>query len=187
MERPVAGPSRQKAAPFLSDGLFGRFEEPSPPLRTLGPGDSNYEMTFSIEDARADSDADWEKETGDFLEAEAPSSDEIEAIIPGRKESPSSGPWFHDFIVSWGRTLCLVVLGFVGVSVLVIGFLVASSLRVTGGLAIPASIQAMIVASLGTFALILIGAAMIFQSVVLAELVRTIHRMNDPENRLSRE
>ena len=76
------------------------------------------------------------------------------------------------------------MLGFVAFSVLVIGFLVASSLGVAGSQIIPTSIQALIVASLGTIALLLIGVSMVFQSVFLADLARTVQRMHRSENRL---
>ncbi len=56
MDTPGASQSRQKAAPFLAEGIFGRFDQPEPPLRALGPGDSNYEMTFSLDDTGGDSD-----------------------------------------------------------------------------------------------------------------------------------
>jgi hypothetical protein len=142
-------------------------------------------MTFSIDDAHNDPDVDWDKYDEDFLEPEAPSSDEIEAVIPGGTGSARSDQWYYGFIVSWGRPLCLGVLGFVGFSVLVIGFLVANSLRVVGSQAIPTSIQVLIVASLGTIALLLIGTAMIVQSAFLADLARSIQRMPDPKKRLS--
>jgi hypothetical protein len=183
LETPGAGQSRQKAAPFRADGLFGRFGDPTPPLRTLGPGDSNYEMTFSIDDARGDSDIGWDKDDDDLFEAEAPSSDEIEAMIPSGAESARPAPGSYGFMVSWGRTLCLGVLGFVAISVVLIGFLVASSLGMIGVRVIPESIQALIVASVGTIALLLIGASMIFQSVFLAELVRSAHNRDEPDNR----
>ena len=185
MDSTGAGQPRQKAAPFLAEGMFGRFDEPERPLRTLGPGDSNYEMTFSIDDSPDDPGIDWDKDDGDFLEPEAPSSDEIEAIIPGGTEAKRSELWFYGFIVSWGRPLCFGVLGFVCFSVLVIGFLVASSLGVAGSQAIPTSIQALIVASVGTIALLLIGTSMFFHIVFLADLAKRIHRMRDLENRLS--
>jgi hypothetical protein len=185
MDTPVLSQSRQKATPFRADGMFGRFDEPERPLRALGPGDSNYEMTFSIGGAPDDPGIDWERDAEDFLEPEAPSSDEIAAVIPRGPGQVRSDPWFYAFIGSWGRPFCFGVLGFVGFSVLVIGLLVANGLHVLGSQAIPTSIQALIVASLGTIALLLIGTAMIFQSAFLADLARTIHRMPDPKNRLS--
>jgi hypothetical protein len=185
LDSPGASPSRQKATPFLAEGIFDRFEESQPPRRALGPGDSNYEMTFTLDDATGDSVADWEKDSEAFLEPEAPSSDEIEAMIPKGTGSSNPDPGFYGFIVSWRRPLCFGVLGFVAFSVLVIGFLVASSLGMTGIQAIPTSIQALIVASLGTIALLLIGTSMIFQIVCLADLARSVHRMHDLENRLS--
>jgi hypothetical protein len=182
LETPGAGQSRRKAAPFLADGLFGRFGDPAPPLRTLGPGDSNYEMTFSIDDARKDSGVGWDKDDDDLFETEAPSSDEIEAIIPGDPASLRPDRRSYGFMVARGRTLCLGVLGFVAISVVLIGFLVASNLGMIGGRVIPESLQALIVASVGTIALLLIGASMIFQSVFLAELVRSAHNRDEPEN-----
>ncbi len=178
----TAGSSRQ----ILGKGIFGRFDEPATTLRSLGPGDSNYEMAFSLDDPRDDSGADWEKEGEDFFEAEAPSSDEIEAIRPGQAEPPRPESWYYGFIVAWAKPLCIGVLGFVAFSVLVIGFLVASSLGVAGPQIIPTSIQALIVASLGTIALLMIGVSMIFQSVFLADLARNVKRMPRSEDRLSR-
>jgi len=185
METPGARQSRQNAAPFLSEGMFGRFDNPEPPLRTLGPGDSNYEMTFSLEDPRGDADVDWEKDPDDFLEPEAASSDEIEALKPMGAGPGGSDPWFYGFIVSWGRPLCFGVLGFVAFSVIVIGLMVANSLGVTGSWVMPTSIQTLIVACLGTTALLLIGTSMVFQVVFLVDLAKSIHRMHELENRLS--
>ena len=179
--RPVA----PKSAPYRADGYLGRFDNVGPPRRPLGPGDSNYEMTFAIDDTPRDGDVDWDKDGEALFEPEAPSSDEIEAVIPKGPEMPRSEPWLYGFLARWGRPLCFGVIGFVVLSVLVIGFLVASSLGMAGIQAIPASLQTLIVASVGTIALLLIGLAMVFQCVFLADLVRSVQGRIEHQNRLS--
>ena len=186
LEPPSPSPSRQKPAPFRAEGLYSRFDEPEAPLRELGPGDSNYEMTFSLEDSGPDSGDDWEADPENDGEPEAPSSDEIEAMMPATTRSPEPEPWFYRFVFSWGRVLCFGVLGFVALSVVVIGFLVACSLGVVGGLVLSTATQAFIVACFGTASLLLIGLAMIFQSVFLADLARTVSQMREPKTRQSR-
>jgi hypothetical protein len=181
MDTPGAGPSRQRSAPFRAEDVFGRFDDPSRPLRTLGPGDSNYEMTVPHDE----SGADWEQDDEDTFEPEAASSDEIEAVLPGASGAKTPYALFSAFMATWGRTLVFGVLGYVAFSTLVIGVLVASSLGLAGIRGIPASSQALILASLGAIALLLIGAAMILQLVFLAELVRDVRRLNEPEDRLS--
>ncbi len=185
MDTPVGGPSRQRSAPFRAEDVFGRFDDPSRPLRTLGPGDSNYEMTVSLDDSRDEAGADWEKDDEDIFEPEAASSDEIEAVLPGVAATKSTYAMLSAFMTTWGRTLLFGVLGYVAFSALVIGVMVTSSLGLTGGQFIPASVQALILAYLVAIALLLIGAAMILQVVFLAELVRDVRRLNEPENRLS--
>ncbi len=185
LESPLPTPSL-KSAPYRADGHYSRFDEPEAPLRELGPGDSNYEMSFSLEDSGTESGDDWEAELENDPEIEGPSSDEIEAIMPASTRSPEPEPWFYPFLMSWGRILCFGVLGFVSLSVVIIGFLVACSLGVVGGLVVPAATQAIIVACFGTASLLLIGLAMIFQSVFLADLARTVYRMREPESRQSR-
>ena len=136
--RPIAC---QAAAPFLAEDPSDRFDEPTPPAPCSVRATPIMRMTFSIDDPRDESGDDWEKDPEDFLEPEAPSSDEIEAIIPIGAGSARSDSWFYGFIVSWGRPLCFGVLGFVAFSVLIIGFLVANSLGIAGSRTLPTSIQ----------------------------------------------
>ena len=185
-EPPLQSPSRQGTAPFRAEGLYARFDEPEAPIRELGPGDSNYEMTFSLDNSGPDSGDDWDAGPENDPEIEAPSSDELEAIVPAPSRSPEPEPWFYRFVHSWGRVLCYAVLGFVALSVVIIGFLVACSLGMVGGLVLPTATQAFIVACFGTASLLLIGLAMIFQSVFLADLARTVYRMRETETRQSR-
>lgn len=185
LEPPLPTPAL-KSAPYRADGHYSRFDEPGAPLRELGPGDSNYEMTFSLEDSGPESGDDWEAGREEDPEIEAPSSDELEAIVPAPTLPPEPEPWSYRYVLSWGRVLCFGVLGFVALSVAIIGFLVACSLGMVGGLVLPAATQAFIVACFGTASLLLIGLAMVFQSVFLADLTRTIDRTRETEARRAR-
>ena len=172
-----SGQLRPKTAPFLAEGHFSRFDD-STPFRKLGPGDSNYEMNFSLEDLPADSEDDWNNEPEDFLEAEEPSSDEISAVITHNRELLYLGSRFVSFLVSWGSILCFGVMGLVAVSVLLIGYILVNS----PALQIP--IQMLILACLGIIALLLIGIALLMQSLCLAELTDAIYRKQEPVSRL---
>src|SRR5262249_51201794 len=90
---PVAARARSKEpSAFLADGFFSGFDVPTESPRRLGPGDSNYELTFTLGDPGGDSSTDWDAQPGD-LAPEPPSSDEIEAVVPTAAATTAPERW----------------------------------------------------------------------------------------------
>ena len=91
----TAGPSRQ----ILGEGIFGRFDEPATTLRTLGPGDSNYEMTFSLDDTREDSGSNGKRKARTSSKPRHPAPTRSRPLAPDElsPRSPSPG----SMVSSW--------------------------------------------------------------------------------------
>jgi hypothetical protein len=181
IDAPVASRSRENPALFLTDGFVASLEEPGIPLRKRGPGDSHYELAFALKDEPSPSGDDWTAADAEVIEPEIASSDEIEAIHQPDGDLPRPNPLSYRFIMSWVRLLCIVSLGFVAVSVILIGFLLLCSLG--GSPVFPVATHALVLASLGTVAFLLFGLWMVFLSVVLAELAESLRRSGDSLDR----
>jgi hypothetical protein len=166
---------REKPGSFLTDGFFGGFEDSESP-RELGPGDSNYELTFTLRDARGDSDDDWEAATGE-IESEAPSSDEIEAVSMSRDASAGPGSWHHRFIVAWGPLWIGAVLALIAITIPVVGYLLWRTLGGAGEVDTPSPT---LVAGLAcTVALLVISVPLMLLAACLTEVVRDVRGPRD--------
>ena len=114
--------SRQPAG-YLPDGFYNAFEDVIAPPRPAGPGDSNYEMAFTIHHEDDDASSEWDAGSAprpDEIEAEAPSSDEIAALTA---PEPAGATWHHRFIQDWGRVIIFCALGLIAAAALTIGYL----------------------------------------------------------------
>lgn len=105
VEQAEGGRAREQARPFAGEDFFSAFVDDGEIERELGPGDSNYELPFSLRDGMRDRGDGWVA-VDMAMEPEAPSSDEIEAIAPTaelavqdtiRPRTPV------DRLLAWGR------------------------------------------------------------------------------------
>jgi hypothetical protein len=174
---PVAARARSKEpSAFVADGFFSGFDDLSESPRRLGPGDSNYELTFTLGDAGGDSRTDWDPQAGD-LAPEPPSSDEIEAVVPAAAATAGPEPWHHRFIESWGRVLIGAPLALIAIAIPVIAYL---SWRALGGgpsLNLPA--PTLIAGFACAVALLMISVPLVLLAACLTELARDVHRLRD--------
>jgi zinc-ribbon domain len=119
---PIVGVGRaDRPEPFVADGYFSAFDDALIGPRPPGPGDSNYELTFTLSEPEGDFGPDWDAETGEF-EPEAPSSDDITALSTAGAPWGSER-WHHRFIESWGLRLVVTALVLIGISVPMIAYL----------------------------------------------------------------
>ncbi len=176
---PAAARSRSpEPAEFLVDGFLGGFDASAGMPRRLGPSDSNYELTFTLHDAGGDSGAesDWDAQT-DEIRPEAPSSDEIEALVPAATPTGGPEPWQHRFIETWGPVLIGVVLGLLAVAIPSIGYL---SWRALGGGPAPGLHAPTLIAGFaGVVALLMIALPLILLAASVTELARDVRRLRD--------
>jgi zinc-ribbon domain len=175
------GPSREKPASYLADGFYGGFDASDSP-RDLGPGDSNYELTFTLRDTRGDSNVDWETAT-EVDESEAPSSDEIEAVEMAIDRSSASETWHHRFLVAWGPLWIGGVMALIAVTIPIVGFLLWRTFAGGADVSIPSPI---LVAGLAcTVALLVISVPLVLLAAGLTELVRDVRGLRDHLERKS--
>ena len=182
LEPPVTSRPRENPALFLDEGFVAGYDEPDAPPREPGPGDSQYELTIALKDSPSYSSDDWPAVHANVLEPEAPSSDEIDAVIPSKSGLTDSHPMTYRFIESWIRPLFFISIGFVGLSVLVIGILLMRCLELGGSPLIPLPMHAMVIASLGILSFLLFGLWMVFLSIVVADLAQSLRRLRETEN-----
>lgn len=170
---PMTGLDRSEpASPYMTDGFFSAFDDSLVSARKPGPGDSNYELTFTLGDAEGDSGADWDAEA-DVFEPESPSSDEIPVHSPPAVAT-SPEPWHHRFIVSWGPRLIMAALAMIGVSVPVIAYMLWKMLGTAEPLDRPA--PALIAGFACSIALMMVSVPLILLAAFMAELVHEVRR-----------
>jgi hypothetical protein len=174
------GPTREKSGSYLADGFFGGFDASDSP-REAGPGDSNYELTFTLRGTRDDSDDDWEAAREDV--SEAPSSDEIEAVEMAIDRSSASETWHHRFLVAWGPLWIGGVMALIAVTIPIVGFLLWRMFAGGADVSIPSPI---LVAGLAcTVALLVISVPLVLLAAGLTELVRDVRGLRDHLERKS--
>jgi hypothetical protein len=174
---PVAASARsQEPSAFLAEGFFGGFDVPTESSRRLGPGDSNYELTFTLEDPGGDSRTDWDAQREE-LAPEAPSSDEIEAVMPTTAAPTGPEPWHHRFIESWGLVLIGAALALVAIAIPLIGYLFWRTFGGGPSLNLPA--PTLIAGFVCAVSLLMISVPLILLAACLTELVRDVHRLRD--------
>jgi hypothetical protein len=183
LEMPAAGRARENPALLLTEGFVAGYDEPEAPVREPGPGDSQYELTFALNDAPDPSSDDWLAVQANALEPEAPSSDEIEAVVPPASDPSRFDRMSYRRIESWIRPFFFILLGFVALSVVLIGFLVIRGLELGSTPALALGTYALVIASLGLVSFLLFGLWMVFLSIVLTDVAQNFRRQGDPENR----
>ncbi len=163
--------STEKPGSYRADGFFGGFDASDSP-REAGPGDSNYELTFTLRGTPGDSDDDWEAATEEM--SEAPSSDEIEAVELASDRSSAPESWHNRFLVAWGPLWIGGVLALIAVTI------PDSSDTCSGGRSRrddprPAGPSPILVAGLScTVALLVISVPLVLLAAGLTELVRDV-------------
>jgi zinc-ribbon domain len=159
---------------FLADGFFSGFDDHPGPPRERGPGDSNYELTFTLHELGTDPGTDWDAPTA-VVEPEAPSSDEIAAVgaPAARLESDS---WPVRFLASWGLALIGAALGLIVVSVPLIAYWLW---RAIGGAAAGGPSPTLIAGFACAVALVMISIPMMLLATCLTDLVRDVRRLRE--------
>jgi hypothetical protein len=159
-------------AAFLADGYFSGFDDEPGPPRERGPGDSNYELTFTLRDIGTDSDTHWDA-SHQPIEPEAPSSDEIAAVVPAAAAAREPDSWPVGFLASWAAVWIRAALGLIAASVPAIGYLLWSA-------AVGAGPSPALVAGLAcAVGLLMLTIPMMLLAACLAELARDVRRLRD--------
>jgi hypothetical protein len=171
---PTEGLGRpDQASSFVADDYFSAFDDPLVASREPGPGDSNYELTFTLHDAEGDPDSDWDAETEEY-EPEAPSSDEIPVASPAA-EPPGPDSWHHRFIESWGLRLIAAALALIAISVPIIAYLLW---RIFGsGKPLDFPTPTLIAGFACAVALLMISVPLLLLAASVTELARDVRRL----------
>lgn len=164
---------------FMTDGYFSGFDDPLLSPREPGPGDSNYELTFTLQDAEGDPDSDWDSDTAEFV-GEAPSSDEIPAPTPAAAIS-GLDPWPQRFIEAWGLRLIVSAMILIGALVPTIAYLVWRTIRSGPNLDVPT--PTLIAGFACALALLMIAVPLILLAASLTQLVRDLRRLSQQADR----
>lgn len=161
---------RGGAQGFLNDGYFRGYD--TEPARQLGPGDSNYELIFTLEDTGGDLDDDWEANpAGADTDTEEPSLDDIPAVAAAR----GLDPWHHRFIESWGLICVGAAIAMIALMVPIEGYLIWQSFRAESATALPAIVGGLACAT----ALLLVSVPLLLLATSLPELVRDIRGLRE--------
>jgi hypothetical protein len=150
-------------------------------------GDSNYEMTVSLEDELDDSQFELRtiKEPhpspsptlslSPSLSPSPPANGSAPALVPGESEPLPPDPRYYDLIDSGSRICFGVVLGLGALALLMIGvFLVRAFL---GRPDLSSSITALILGFVGTIAFLLISFMTTALNLLLVDLARNTRRL----------
>lgn len=166
---------------FLTDGYFRGYDD-AEPGRSLGSGDSNYELIFTLGDAEPEpfpGDGGEDDPAATAVDIDAPSSDEIPVLAPTARAARGVTPWHHRFIESWGMICVGAVVAMIAVMVPIEGYLIWRSLQGGPGTALPA-----MVGLACALALLLVSVPLLLLATSLPELVRDIRGLRE---RLERE
>ncbi|MHB1559248.1 MAG: zinc-ribbon domain-containing protein [Isosphaeraceae bacterium] len=167
--------ARVEAQGFLTDGYFRGYDD-AEPGRSLGPGDSNYELIFTLRDAEPDAGDGWEADPeATDVDIEAPSCDEIPALAPTASAASGLAPWHHRFIESWGLLCVGSVVAMIAVMVPLEGYLIWRSLEGGSGTALPAMVGGLAC----VLALLLVSLPLLLLATSLPALVRDIRGLRE--------
>jgi hypothetical protein len=172
---PIAGRGMPEPPPsFVTDGFFSAYAEDILSPRPPGPGDSNYELAFSVQDLNGDAGPDWDAEASE-IEPEAPSTEEIRALSPSAWPGPES--WHHRFIASWGQGLIVTALALIGIAMPAIAYLLWQTLHLGQA---PALLSPTLIAGFAcAVALLMIAVPLLLLAASLTELVRDLRRLSE--------
>jgi hypothetical protein len=177
IEPPALSRSAEKA-PFLTDGFFAGFDEPQSALRPLGPGDSQYELSFTLEEPRIDPDGDWPEGSDDARPDEDPSG---EVAVPlGLDPSPPE-PRILRLIAAWGQPFLFGASILAVLSLPLFGFLLVRGLD--GRPADILTTLVLVVGSVASITMMLISLSLLALNILLVDLARNIRRLRDHADR----
>jgi zinc-ribbon domain len=159
---------------FRSEGFFSGVDE-AEPRRSPGPGDSNYESTFPLGDARGDSGTDWESGVEEVA-PEAPSSDEIDAFAPAADEAPGSLSWHHRFLEAWGLILVRAMLVLTAIAIPLVGYLLWRAIE--GGPAPDRPAPALVAGLACAVSLLVISVPLMLLAAGVSDLGRDVRRLH---------
>ena len=170
---PIAGRARvEPPASYIAEGFFSGFEEPLVAPRKAGPGDSNYELAFTLADPEGDSGSDWDTEP-DEIAPEAPSSDDITALRP--LPSPVAETWHRRLIESWSLGLIVAALVLAVVSIPTFAYLLWLTLGSAGSIDLPT--PALVAAFACSIAMLTISVPLLLLAAAVTELIREVRRL----------
>ncbi|HZW32384.1 MAG TPA: zinc-ribbon domain-containing protein, partial [Isosphaeraceae bacterium] len=120
---PVTARGRAATPSSRGDGFFAGWDESEAARGPLGPGDSQYELTFRLADPGSETAVGWPESPGDepFVD-EGPSG---EVVVPRVAAGAPPDPWSFRFFASSGRLLFYGGLGLAGLTLPLLGFLLA--------------------------------------------------------------
>jgi hypothetical protein len=156
----------ESSAEFLAD----LHNDDDPPSTLTDLDDSNYELTVSLEGELDDSQ--FELPTVTVTDPNLSESRAPQAHSPSDTEPLPPEPPFYSLIDKWSRICFLVVLGLGALSLVVIAVFLGRAL--VGSQNINSSTTTLIVAFLGTIALVVISFTATALNVLLVDLLRNI-------------
>jgi len=178
VEVPVSARAATTAPSFLSEGFIAGWDEHEPAMQHLGPGDSHYELTFTLGDPSGETAVDWSGGSGEHdLADEGPSG---EVVAPRDGAAAPADPWSYRFIASSGRLLFYVGLALAVCSLPLLGLLLV---RIFGGSPAGSTTLALVVGSLAAMSFLLISASMAASNLLLVDLARNVRQLRDPAER----
>ncbi len=179
----IAGVGRSDTrSAYLNDALFSGFDDPVVGTRLAGPGDSNYELTFTLGDTEGDSEPEWGP-ISELTSPEPPSSDEIPVLAPSSIESGES--WAYRFLRLWRTRLIVTASILFGVGLPVLVYLL---FQLLGPRATPDRTAAALIAGLASaLALLMLSIPLILLTSLMADLVREVRRLGDLSTDRTRE
>ena len=178
VELPVAARATAAASSFVSDGYFAGWDEDEAPMRLLGPGDSQYELTFTLGEPIGETALDWPAGSGEDAFADEGPSGEV-AAARGRAGA-SLDPWSYRVIASSGRLMFYGGLGLAGLALPLLGFLLA---RILGDGASSTGTLALVVGSVAALAFLFLSLSMTALNILLVDLARNLQRQRDQAER----
>jgi hypothetical protein len=174
IEVPVAARVASTAPSLLREGFFAGWDEHEPAMEHLGPGDSHYELTFTLGEPSGETAVDWAAGSGeDDLADEGPSG---ELVVP-HGGAAAADPWSYRFLASSGRLLFYAGLALAVCSLPLLVFLLV---RIFGGSpAAGSTTLALVVGSLAAMSFLLISVSMAASNLLLVDLARNVRQLRD--------
>jgi hypothetical protein len=158
------------AAPaFRRDGFFSGADDGEPAMDRLGPGDSHYELTFTLGEPSGESELDWPTASGESGDDEGRSG---EVVAPRSGAEGSADPWSYRLIASSSRLLVLGGLGFAALALLLLGFLLVRTLA--SGPISGSTTLALVASSIAAIAFLFITFALAALNVLLVDVARNL-------------
>src|SRR5262249_1664098 len=178
VEVPVSARAATTAPSLLREGFFAGWDEHEPAMQHLGPGDSHYELTFTLGDPSGETAVDWSGGSGGHDLADEGPSGEVGA--PGGAAGRPA-PGSYRFTASPGRLIFSVGLALAVCSLPLLGLLLVRSFG--GSPAAGSTTLALVVGSLAAMSFLLISASMAASNLLLVDQARNVRQLRDPAER----